>query len=82
MADYSSWKVTDLKAELKKRGIPQTGLRLKQQFIDRLEEEDAKTQPEDAAAPEPEKAPATEVQQESAPEPAEKLNTQEPEENS
>lgn len=80
MADYSSWKVTDLKAELKKRGIPQTGLRLKQQFIDRLEEEDAKTQPEDAAAPAPEKAPATEVQQESAPEPAEKLNTQEPEE--
>lgn len=50
MADYSSLKVADLKAELKKRGIPQTGLRLKQQFIDKLVEEDAKGQT-DATAP-------------------------------
>ncbi|KAL3442192.1 hypothetical protein BJX65DRAFT_287282 [Aspergillus insuetus] len=42
MTDYSSWKVTDLKAELKRRGIPQTGLRVKQQIVERLAEEDAK----------------------------------------
>lgn len=42
MADYSKWKVTDLKAELKRRGIPQTGLRVKQNFIDKLVEEDEK----------------------------------------
>ncbi|OGM50317.1 SAP domain protein [Aspergillus bombycis] len=42
MTDYSTWKVTELKAELKRRGIAQTGLRVKQQFIDRLVEEDAK----------------------------------------
>ncbi|RAK95156.1 SAP domain protein [Aspergillus ibericus CBS 121593] len=41
MTDYAKWKVTDLKAELKRRGIPQTGLRVKQQIIDRLVEEDA-----------------------------------------
>ncbi|KAK1145757.1 hypothetical protein N8T08_003995 [Aspergillus melleus] len=46
MADYSKWKVTDLKAELKRRGIPQTGLRVKQNFIDRLLEEDAKGESE------------------------------------
>ncbi|KAL4966763.1 SAP domain protein [Aspergillus stella-maris] len=50
MADYSSMKVADLKAELKKRGIPQTGLRVKQQIIDRLIEEDAKGQGEEAGA--------------------------------
>ncbi|KAJ6107365.1 hypothetical protein N7523_008688 [Penicillium sp. IBT 18751x] len=49
MADYSSLKVADLKVELKKRGIPQTGLRLKQHFIDKLLEEDAKGQTSDAA---------------------------------
>lgn len=50
MVDYSSWKVADLKAELKNRGIPQTGLRLKQHFIDKLLEEDGKGQSEGAAA--------------------------------
>ena len=45
MAEYSSWKVTDLKAELKRRGIPQTGLRLKQQIIEKLLEADG-TEPE------------------------------------
>ncbi|KAJ5958362.1 uncharacterized protein N7479_005512 [Penicillium vulpinum] len=43
MTDYSSLKVADLKAECKKRGIPQTGLRLKQQFIDKLTELDSQT---------------------------------------
>lgn len=38
--DYSSWKVVDLKAELKRRDVPQTGLRLKQQIIDKLVELD------------------------------------------
>ncbi|OJJ65457.1 hypothetical protein ASPBRDRAFT_201799 [Aspergillus brasiliensis CBS 101740] len=42
MTDYWSWKVTDLKAELKRRHIPQTGLRVKQNFIDRLLEADGK----------------------------------------
>lgn len=41
MTDYSKWKVNDLKAELKRRGIAQTGLRLKQQFIDKLVEAEA-----------------------------------------
>ncbi|ODM22149.1 hypothetical protein SI65_02995 [Aspergillus cristatus] len=41
MTDYSKWKVTDLKAELKRRGIAQTGLRVKQQFIDKLLEAEA-----------------------------------------
>lgn len=43
MSDYSSLKVADLKAECKKRGVPQTGLRLKQQFIDKLIELDSQT---------------------------------------
>ncbi|RJE22398.1 SAP domain protein [Aspergillus sclerotialis] len=61
MADYSSWKVTDLKAELKRRGIPQTGLRVKQNFVDRLLEEDAKQQPEAGGAlEEPSREPDTE----------------------
>ncbi|EEH33877.1 SAP domain-containing protein [Paracoccidioides lutzii Pb01] len=46
MTDYSSWKVTDLKAELKRRGIPQTGLRVKQNFIDRLLQADSTGPPE------------------------------------
>ena len=54
MADYSSWKVADLKAELKNRGIPQTGLRLKQHFIDKLAEEDAKASDDTTEAAEPE----------------------------
>lgn len=63
MTDYSSWKVADLKIELKNRGIPQTGLRLKQQFIDKLNEEDGGAQPEEASVP-----PAAEAQPESEPE--------------
>lgn len=43
MSDYSSLKVADLKAECKKRGVPQTGLRLKQHFIDKLIELDSQT---------------------------------------
>ncbi|KAJ6185664.1 hypothetical protein N7519_006965 [Penicillium mononematosum] len=53
MIDYSSLKVADLKAECKKRGIPQTGLRLKQQFVDKLIELDSQTNQvtTEAAAP-------------------------------
>jgi len=40
MADYSKLKVVDLKAELKKRGLPQSGL--KQALVDRLSEADAR----------------------------------------
>ncbi|GAM87335.1 hypothetical protein ANO11243_053580 [Dothideomycetidae sp. 11243] len=38
--DYSSWKVTELKDELKKRGIPTTKLPRKQDIIARLTEDD------------------------------------------
>jgi hypothetical protein len=41
MADYNKLKVTELKDELKARGIPVTGLKLKQNFIDKLLEADA-----------------------------------------
>lgn len=41
MTDYSKWKVNDLKAELKRRGISQSNLRVKQNFIDKLLEADA-----------------------------------------
>ncbi|OJD25002.1 hypothetical protein ACJ73_03634 [Blastomyces percursus] len=64
MTDYSSWKVTDLKAELKRRGIPQTGLRVKQNFIDRLLQSDAAAQPE----PSPEAPPPSNAPEEQAPE--------------
>ncbi|BDD62115.1 hypothetical protein MPDQ_000690 [Monascus purpureus] len=50
MSDYSTWKVADLKAELKRRGIPQTGLRVKQNFIDRLLEDDNEEKSGAAAA--------------------------------
>ncbi|KAE8383254.1 hypothetical protein BDV26DRAFT_251972 [Aspergillus bertholletiae] len=53
MTDYSTWKVTELKAELKRRGIVQTGLRVKQQFIDRLVEDDAKDSESPVATEEP-----------------------------
>lgn len=62
MVDYSSWKVVDLKAELKNREVPQTGLRVKQQFIDKLVELDsqagqteptASTEEEGISAPQP-----------------------------
>lgn len=71
MTDYSSWKVADLKTELKKRGIPQTGLRLKQQIIDKLvEQEQTQTQTEGSVTPtnEPEAQPADEPEPEKEPE--------------
>lgn len=49
MSDYSKWKVTELKAELKNRGVPQTGLRLKQDFIDKLTELDSESGEQPAA---------------------------------
>lgn len=57
MSDYSTWKVADLKAELKRRGIPQTGLRVKQNFIDRLLEDDNEEKSGAAAAADVEVAP-------------------------
>ncbi|KXT01386.1 hypothetical protein AC578_6626 [Pseudocercospora eumusae] len=42
MTDYDKLKVADLKDLVKERGITSTGLKLKQQFIDALEAEDAK----------------------------------------
>ncbi|KAI9780527.1 MAG: hypothetical protein M1839_006645 [Geoglossum umbratile] len=41
MTNYSELKVVDLKAELKRRGLPQTGL--KQALIDRLQAADSET---------------------------------------
>ncbi|KAJ5317846.1 hypothetical protein PENANT_c004G10581 [Penicillium antarcticum] len=68
MTDYSSWKVPELKAELKRRAVPQTGLRLKQQFIDKLLELDSQTdQGENGETAAPEE---TTDEQPSAPEPA------------
>ncbi|EZF73912.1 hypothetical protein H105_04251 [Trichophyton soudanense CBS 452.61] len=75
--DYGSLKVTDLKAELKKRGIPQTGLRVKQNFIDRLIQDDnerAGTSSETPAepvepAPAPAQQPTNAAYQEPPPEP-------------
>lgn len=52
--DYLWWKVADLKAELKKREVPVTGLRLKQQFIDKLVESDEHIKQTASTAPVPE----------------------------
>jgi len=41
MTDWSKLKVTELKEECKSREIPMTGLKLKQQFIDALQEHEA-----------------------------------------
>ncbi|EME84708.1 SAP domain protein [Pseudocercospora fijiensis CIRAD86] len=41
MTDYDKLKVADLKDLVKERGITSTGLKLKQQFIDALQAEDA-----------------------------------------
>ncbi|KAH8702485.1 hypothetical protein BGW36DRAFT_356604 [Talaromyces proteolyticus] len=46
MTDYSKWKVTELKAELKRRGVPQTGLKLKQDIVDKLTQLDSELQEE------------------------------------
>lgn len=57
MADYNKWKVTELKAELKRRGVPQTGLKLKVDFINKLTELDSEAHdepvPEEDTAPQP-----------------------------
>jgi hypothetical protein len=90
MTDYSSLKVADLKAECKKRGIPQTGLRLKQQFIDKLVELDSETNqiPTEAAAPAEEStesqpsAPDAVSQAKSQPEESENEQPEQPKEES
>ncbi|KAL6243212.1 hypothetical protein RBB50_009763 [Rhinocladiella similis] len=41
MTDWSKLKVVDLKEECKNRGISLTGLKLKQQYVDKLEEYEA-----------------------------------------
>ncbi|EXJ62299.1 hypothetical protein A1O7_02733 [Cladophialophora yegresii CBS 114405] len=41
MTDWRKYKVADLKEECKSREIPTTGLKLKQQYIDKLEEYEA-----------------------------------------
>lgn len=88
MTDYASWKVADLKAELKHRGVPQTGLRLKQHFINKLVEEDSKAQQDAGSSREqPEETPdqpgatsdtAPQVE-EPRPEPKQPEETQQPE---
>lgn len=50
MSHYESLKVTELKTLLKDRGISATGLTKKAQYIQALEEEDAKNPAEDIAA--------------------------------
>lgn len=86
MADYSTLKVVDLKAELKRRGIPQTGLRVKQNFIDKLIEDDSKqtetdAQPEETAGQEHETAEpdATAAEAPVAQEPEKKVSEPSPE---
>lgn len=53
MTEYDGWKVVDLKAELKRRKIPSTGLRLKQNIIDKLLESDSASQFAQQPAPTP-----------------------------
>ena len=48
--DYSQLTVAKLKDELKERDIPATGLKLKKDFIDRLEQHDLENTPTDDAA--------------------------------
>ncbi|KAG9774610.1 hypothetical protein ABEF93_003475 [Exophiala dermatitidis] len=47
MTDWSKLKVTDLKDECKARGIPLTGLKLKQHYVDKLTEHDAENSKND-----------------------------------
>jgi SAP domain/RNSP1-SAP18 binding (RSB) motif len=50
MTNYSKLKVTELKEELKKRSIPLTGLKVKQNFIDKLLQADAANEVSDNPA--------------------------------
>lgn len=77
--DYSKLKVTDLKAELKSRGIPQTGLKLKQNLIDRLLEADAEKEAETGAQEEPEVEEASDESAEQNQQPNDQPQVAEPE---
>ncbi|KIW51866.1 hypothetical protein PV05_10548 [Exophiala xenobiotica] len=50
MTDWNKFKVTDLKKECTSRGIPLTGLKLKQQYIDKLVEYEAENVGEEKGA--------------------------------
>lgn len=52
MTDWGKLKVADLKEECKSRGIPLTGLKLKQQYIDKIEEFEAAQGTHDVEEPE------------------------------
>ena len=51
MTDYSKLKVTELKEQLKSRNIPLTGLKVKQNYIDKLLEADAAEEASKPPAP-------------------------------
>ncbi|KAK5459791.1 hypothetical protein LTS15_003920 [Exophiala xenobiotica] len=50
MTDWNKFKVADLKKECTSRGIPLTGLKLKQQYIDKLVENEAENASEEKGA--------------------------------
>lgn len=50
MADYSTWKVVELQKELRKRGIPTSGLRNKEQYIEKLMKSDTSSSSKSPAA--------------------------------
>jgi hypothetical protein len=64
MTDYNKLKVADLRALLKERNIPSTGLTRKAQIIEKLEEHDH--QDGGAATGHQESEPAAEAEQEQA----------------
>lgn len=70
MTDWSKLKVTDLKEECKSRGIALTGLKLKQQYVDKLAEHEAAQGAEDAEEPDTAQSDLPEETQAPTPTPA------------